>query len=228
MHISTRVEFDIATGRVLTRAGYVYTGPVSWMKKGADSAKAAAAGAGAVGQSAQDTAKANTGVQTSARTTANPFATSLLPSKSGGLSPYAQAQYGQEKMQNAENASNGRALGLRALGQRGFNSIGAPSSIINTSNEGQNRADTGAYENAMQNTLGQGLAGLNYFGNQQQVYDPTKAYGAASNAYGTQANAAQVMNSSPTLAGDIMSGLGGLAGAAGSVMTGMGGMGARF
>lgn len=223
MNISTRVEFDIETGRVLTRAGYVYTGPVTWLKKGSEAAKNAAAGAGATGQAAQDTAKSNTATQTAARQTADPFAKSLLPSKNGGLSPYAQAQYGQEKVQNAQNAQNTRAMGLRGLAQRGFNnSPGSNASLMNTASEGQNRADTGAYQNAMQNTLGQGLAGLNYFGNQQQMYDPTKAYGAASNAYGTQAQAANVINQSPTLAGGIMQGLGGLAGAAGGVMTGMG------
>lgn len=240
MKIWTKLEWDIETGRVINREGFDYAGPIESLKKGSDTAKQAAAtaqtaatGANTVGDTAQGVAKTNQGVQTSARSTAQPFASSLLPSKSGGLSPYANAQYGQAKTQNALEAQNERSMGLKALALRGFNnSPGATSSVLNTTNQRQGAADTGAYQNAMRDTLGEGLAGLNYFSGQQSMYDPNRALQTATGAYGAEtgganamSNAAQVMNTSPTLLGDIGGGLMGLAGGASSIMGGLGSLG---
>lgn len=226
MLITTKLILDSMTGKVLDWRGHEYVGPVEEAKKGSDSAKQAAQGQAAVAGSAQDLSKSNQATQTGARQTVDPFAKSLIPGSNGSLSPYAQAQYQQAKSQNAMDAQNQRQVGAKAMGLRGMNnSPGALSSVLNTAGQNQNMADTRAYQNAQQATLGQGLDAMGYYTNQQQIYDPNKPLQTATGAYSGEANAAQVMNQSPTLAGDIGMGLMGLGSTAGSLMTGMGSMG---
>lgn len=216
------------TGETLAHEFYDYDGPVELAKKGSDQAKAAATGAGKLADQASTNSTADQATRTDARTQAAPFVSSLMATKPGQLSPYSQAEYESQKTADASSAMDSRALGAKAASLRGFGSTpGTSASIINTTNRTRDANDTTAHQAAMRDTLGQGLSGVGYLQNQQNIYDPNRALQTGVSARGTQANAAQVMNQSPTLAGSIGQGIGTLAGAAGSVMTGLGGIGVK-
>jgi hypothetical protein len=204
MKVFTRIEYDLATGRILSFEGYNYFGPVDLLGGGKSAGRAntgaAASGAGALGTNATNLANTYEG-------SSLPFAKSLVPGANGGLSPYAAAQLGQEKT-GIENTYKGLAQsGLKQLGNRGLAPPGSSASIINTANQNEGAAQTGAYQNAMQNTLGQGLAGINYM-------NPLNAIQAGTGAYGTQGQLGNLQTQQGSMLGDIGAGLSGLAGIA--------------
>lgn len=193
MRIYTRIEIDILTGELISSESYDYNGPIEHLggdskSKGKANTSAGAAGAGNVANTATQTANSDTGIQAGYRKTGDAFANNLIPDSQGHLSPYAGAQFAQEKKQIGKTYGDMSDVGLRQLGTRGLAAPGASASIINTNNRNAGEAETNAYERAQQASLGQGLAGIGYGQTQQQIYNPNAPLSVASGAYGTQGN----------------------------------------
>lgn len=193
-----------------------YDGPVELAKKGRE-------GEEQIAQQQKDLAAHNQQVQDAARNTSEPFAKSLLATKPGEMSPYAKDRYASDVRAINDAYGNARRVGLRALTLRGLNQAptGAESSIMNTADNGAAVAETGARSDAMDRTLSGGLDALKYYQGQQSQYNALPALDSAGLSNYRRSSMGSTL-------GDVMGGIGTLAGAAGSVMTGMGGMGARF
>ena len=214
MRIYTEVVIDIATGKRLAESYYEWDGAVALSKKGRGETEQATHGAINTGDTATSIANQNYGAQRGYAGTADPFARSLIPSASGKLSPYAAAQFAQNKADIDKTYAANNAATQRGLAARGFGAAptGLSASLTNTNNRNAGEATTQAYQNALQNTLGQGLAGINYFQNQQQIYNPVPALNAAAGAYGTGISGGKAMNTEGSLLGDIGAGLGAFGG----------------
>lgn len=130
---------------------------------------------GAAGTAAGIATK-NAGIQADANDSATPFAKSLIPGANGSLSPYAQAQYTQAKDNIDKTYQSSAQAQLRGAAARGMGGpTGQTASIANTATQGEGAADTNAYQQAQQNTLGSGLQGVNYLQNQEQIFNPLTA-----------------------------------------------------
>lgn len=143
-------------------------------------------------------------------------ANQLMSTKAGQLSPWSSANYASNLDNIANTYNNIRSQGFKALGQSGFGSSpGAIASMMNTAGQNQGVAQTGAYRGALNDTLNQNLTGANL---EQGI---SGQYGAQSqNESGMAVNdAAQRINEGSTL-GDVMSGVGSLAGIAGNFIPG--------
>ena len=195
MRVYTRAVYDIESGALIAYESYNYDGPVEHLggKQGRGSLQTAQTGATNVGSTAQNLAGQNTNLQSGYRGAADPFAESLIP-KNGGLSPYAASQYAAEKNQIAKTYADAAQTGLRQLGNRGLAAPGSSASIVNTADQAKGAADTAAYQNAMQNTLGQGLEGIRYMQGQQQLYNPNEYLQTANNSYGVLSGVGQAQN----------------------------------
>ena len=225
--ISTKLVIDMATGRVLEREGFFYYGPVAQLKKGREQADAAAKGGVALGQQGQKIATQDQTIQQGYRTAGDALAGKYFapPTDPSGLNQYGQEQFGLAKSNIARNEQDQLGLGARALAYRGFNnSPGAFSSMFNSAERASADATNSAYATALGNQQQLGLAGIGYNQQQQQMYNPLSAIGTASGAYGQGANSAALRKGMGSGFGDVIGGIGSLAGAAGSVMTGIGAM----
>jgi hypothetical protein len=174
---------------------------------------------GAAGTAAS-TGNAYAGKQAGYANAGDKFASSLLPASNGALSPYVKAQLAQQKNDIDKTYQSQSEANIRGLAQRGMG--GAPTglraSITNTAGQQAGQAENQAYANAMNNTAGLGLQGVNYMQNQEQIFDPLKAQqveaaliNSGANAYSTGANAGYDRTKEGSLAGDIFSGLSNLA-----------------
>lgn len=211
MYYSTRAVFSILTDELIARDRHFYLGPILECKKGREVVDAAGKGANALGKQASGIATQDQALQSGYRGDADPFAKSLIATKPGELSSYAGSQYSSDKRMIDRNAEGNRQVGMRILGQRGFNGApGATASLLNTSARDTGAAQTEAYNRAQQSTLGQGLAGINYMQGQQQIYDPNKAIQAGTGAYGTGADAGFKRSQMGSTFGDIGKGLQGI------------------
>jgi len=116
-------------------------------------------------------------------------------------------------------------IGQKLLAQRGFQSSpGALSSLVNTADRNAGLQDRQAYTDALGRQQQLGLQGIGYNQQQQQLYNPLSAIGTASGAYGQGGSSAAQRAGMGSGVGDVIGGIGTLAGAAGSVMTGIGRM----
>lgn len=193
---------------------FVLSHPVSGAKKGRSAANTATTGLNNVGSTAAGLAGTDTGLQTSARNTAAPFAASLIPKAGGGLSPYAASQFGQEKQEIGKTYNDLSQVGIKQLGNRGLAAPGASASIVNSDNRAAGDATTAAYNQALQSSLGQGLAGIGYQQGQQQIYNPNQPLQTATGAYNGAVSGGKAINSMGSTLGDIGAGLSGIAGLA--------------
>jgi len=179
MRIYTKLVYDITeTGLELRESEwYEYDGPIAECKKG-DKEKA-------VGKQQQDYANKEQGIQDSYRATADPFEKSLISTQPGQMDPYSAAQYGSELDNISSTYNNLRQAGFKALGARGFGNApsGMTSSMVNSINNSEGNAQTGAYRTGLENTLNHGLEAGNYFQKGQQIYNPDQAYSGATNSY---------------------------------------------
>ncbi len=228
--ISTKIVIDIETGRVLEREGFWYFGPVAQLKKGRQQAEQAATGGVNLGKQASGIATQDQGIQQGYRaagdTAANTYFGNVNPQT--GLGKATTSQYELDKSNIQRTAQDSIAVGQKMLAQRGMQgSPGALSSLLNTTNRNADVSTNSAYNTALQNQQQLGLAGIGYNQQQQQLYNPLSAIGTASGAYGQGGNSAAQRAGMGSLGGDIIGGIGTLAGAAGSVMTGMGAMNRR-
>jgi hypothetical protein len=228
--ISTKIVIDIETGRVLEREGFFYFGPVAHLKKGRQQAEQAATGGVNLGKQASGIATQNQGIQQGYRAAGDTAASTYFgaPNPQTGLGKATTSQYELDKSNIARTAQDSIAVGQRMLASRGFQgSPGATSSLINTTNRNADVSTTDAYNRALQNQQQLGLAGIGYNQQQQQLYNPLSAIGTASGAYGQGGNSAAQRAGMGSGFGDVIGGIGTLAGAAGSVMSGMGAMNRR-
>lgn len=220
MRVFSKITLDMTKptgdGRfaILNEESFEYSGPIEEAKKGRAQAEEAASGANDTANSATHMADVDRSSQMAYKKQSDPFAASLTPGADGSLSPYASAQFGQQKRNIAKTYGDVAQTGLRGLAARGMGSAptGMQSSIINTAGRNAGEADTNAYEDAQKNTLNQGLAGLQYSQGQQQLYDPTKLLQTSISGRGTAANAAGIRNKMGSGLGDVASGLGAFAG----------------
>src|SRR6266478_473092 len=145
-----------------------------------------------------------------------------------GLGKATTSQYELDKSNIQRTAQDSIAVGQKMLAQRGMQgSPGAMSSLLNTTNRNADMSTNSAYNTALQNQQQLGLAGIGYNQQQQQLYNPLMAIGTATGAYGQGGNSAAQRAGMGSMGGDILGGVGTLAGAAGSVMTGLGAMNRR-
>lgn len=181
MRITTKIQWDslddFLTNRPPRVHEYVdYDGPVVLLKKGRETQEK-------IGDTALRNAGEDRSIQQGARAQADPFAASLMATKPGELSPYAKEQYGSQVRNINDTYGNNLRTGFKALAYRGMGGpTGEMASVLNTAGRNRDFATTEAYNQAMQNTYGQGLQGLNYFAGQQQLYDPNRALGTSSEA----------------------------------------------
>jgi hypothetical protein len=228
--IATKIVIDIATGRVLEREGFFYSGPIAQLKKGREQADAAAKGGVALGKQGSQIATQDQGIQQGYRSAGDTAAKTYFatPTDPSGLNQFNRSQYELDKSNIARTAQDSISVGQRMLASRGFQgSPGAMSSLINTTNRNADASTNDAYVRALQNQQQLGLAGIGYNQQQQQMYNPLSAIGAASSAYGQGGNSAAQRGQMGSWGSDIVGGIGTLAGAAGSVMTGLGNMNRR-
>jgi hypothetical protein len=228
--ISTKIVIDIETGRVLEHEGFFYFGSVAQLKKGRQQAEQAATGGVNLGNQASKIATTDLGIQQGYRAAGDTAANTYFgaPNPQTGLGKAATSQYELDKSNIARTAQDSISVGQRMLAQRGFQgSPGAMSSLINTTNRNADVSTTDSYNRALQNQQQLGLAGIGYNQQQQQLYNPLSAIGTASGAYGQGGNSAAQRAGMGSGVGDVVGGIGTLAGAAGSVMTGLGAMNRR-
>jgi hypothetical protein len=119
------------------------------------------------------------------------------------MSPYAAATYSSNARNIADTYNNQRQMSMRALGQSGFgNSPGAIASTNNTLGRAQGAATTGAYDQALQDSLNQMVQGANI---EQGV---SGQYGnLATNESGMATGQAQQRVGMGSTAGDVLSGV---------------------
>lgn len=115
---------------------------------------------------------------------AEPFLSSLESTAPGELSPLAKSQYASDTRNIVDTYGNARRVGLKSLAQRGFGNAptGMQASVINTNDRNQGADETKAYENALQQTYGQGLEAMKARLGLVSTYDPTKPASVASDA----------------------------------------------
>lgn len=219
MRVYRSITIDIFTGAVLAEDSFEYDGIVDLCKKGREQADTASKGANELGQRADNISKADVPIQKGYAAAGDPFAKSLIPAANGALSPYAAAQYEQNKRNIAKTYGDTAAVGLRGIAMRGMGGAptGLQASIANTAGRNAGEADTNAYENAQQSTLGGGLKGLDYLQGEQQIFDPTRAIAAGTGAYGTAGQVASLRSKMGSTLGDIGQGIGTVAGIAAGV-----------
>lgn len=209
MKIYTRVTWDMVTGEVLESQSYDYSGPIALCKKGRESQAK-------VTDKSLGLADTYQGVQTGARETADPFARSLISTAPGQLSPLAASQYEQAKRNIASNYEDAARTGLKSLSYRGMGGpTGEMASVLNTNLRNRANAETDAYNTALGNTYNQGLAGLNYYGQQQGLYDPLRPLGQASSSAYQQSQMGSTLGDigqALTTAASVASKAGGMAG----------------
>jgi hypothetical protein len=224
--VSTRVVIDIETGAVLEREGCYYSGPLA-LCNSSGRAPAETATSNLLGQNkfAGDVIGSWWNPFQSSAGTVRKFGTSLIPKKSGELSPYAQAAYEQQKRNIERNAADATGAGIRTLAERGFGTgpSGALSSVINTTNRNAGDAETNAYEDAMGRTAQEGALGAGLLENEQQLANPMTAADLAVRANSAAAQAAAARHGMGSPLGDIGSGIQGLA----STFAGIGAGGGR-
>ena len=228
--ISTKIVIDIESGRVLEREGFFYAGPVAQLKKGREQAEQAAKGGVALGKQGSQIATQDQGIQQGYRAAGDTGAKTYFaaPTDPSGLNQYNRSQFELDKSNIARTAQDSISVGQRMLAQRGFQgSPGAISSLLNTTNRNADASTNDAYVRALGNQQQLGLAGIGYNQQQQQMYNPLSAIGTASSAYGQGGNSAAQRAGMGSGVGDVIGGIGTLAGAAGSVMTGLGNMNRR-
>lgn len=208
MRVTTHVEIDIESGEILDWGGYEYFGPIAECKKGREQTTAGA-------NAAEGTAALDTTAQTNARVEAKPFADSLLATKPGALSPLAQAQYAGDVRNIHDTYGQLTQSGLKGIGYQGWNNApsGMEASLKNSAIRNEGAAETGAYENAQQQTNQQGLAGIGYQQGQQQIYNPVPAES-------TTIAGGQARSQEGSTAGDILGGIGTLSQAFKNVVPG--------
>lgn len=168
------------------------------LKKGREDVENAAKTQGQLASTAQGWANQN-------RAATQPFATSLLPGANGQLSPYVTQQLAMQKRNIAKTYGDLASQGTKAAAAQGFGSApsGTVASIYNTANRNAGEAETDAYANAQNNTLGAGLAGLNYL-------DPNKPLQAATGAASGEAAAGEARGKMGSGFSDVLGGLSGL------------------
>lgn len=210
MRINTRVVIDIETGEVEARESFEYRGPLELANSSGRSAAETATG-NLLGQNkfAGDVIGSWWNPFQKARTAVSNFGQSLIPNKSGALSPYAQAAYEQQKRNIERNAADATGAGLRTVAQRGFGTgpSGEIASIVNTGNRNAGEAETNAYEDAMGRTVGEGTTGAGLMQNEQQLANPMTAANLAVNANSAAAGAAAARHGMGSTLGDIGSGI---------------------
>ena len=211
MRVTTRIVIDAATGAVLEHVWYEHFGPVDLCKKGREEAKA-------ITQQQLEQAKIEAANRARELGAADVGISSLeATSAPGALSPYAAAQLASNMDNIARTYGAMRQTAARSSLNRGF--ARAPSGFDtvarNALNVGQEQSGTEAYRKALADTLAQkefaigqrgGLAG--------------QAGSQETGAAGTTLQGAQTMHSLGSTFGDIMGGIGSLAGIAAAPFTG--------
>jgi hypothetical protein len=206
--ITTKITRDMNTGKVSLYRGYLYNGEAVLLKKGREEQQQVASGQ-------LEQMKADTAQRANQLAKAEPFISGLESTAPGQLSPLSESQYGADTRNIAKTYGDIRANGLRAIGQRGF--ANAPSgmlaSVINTAGQNQGADETHAYENALQQTYGQGLEAAKMRLGLVSTYDPTKPAAVASDAAARRAQMGSTL-------GDIGGGISQMASAAAGLGTG--------
>jgi len=177
MRITRKIEVDMATGWVLDHDWIIYAGPVEQNKKGRESQ-----------QKVTDTALANSATDTSRQGeqygAENKDIGGLEQSGPGGLGQSSAAYLANSLADINRNYGNARQNVARVNAQRGF--AGTPdaafSSGINSANVAQAGSENKAYNDALMLQRENTLAAMNARSGLQNLYDPNRALGTASNS----------------------------------------------
>lgn len=153
------------------------------------------------------------------------FGQSLMPTRPGQLSPYAEAAYENEKRTIDRNAQDAIGTGIRTLASRGMlgpGSAGALSSIASTAanNAANNKAN--AYETAMNEVPQEGATGAGMVAQEQALANPLNALSLGVNSAGTAASIGEGKALMPTPLGQIGNFLGSMGSTFGNVAGGIG------
>lgn len=180
MFVTTKAVWSMITGELLELEGYEYDGPVAEAKKGSK-AQDQAAGASKVGiNQAQNLEGYDAAARNSERAPIDQFSRKLIPTNGATLSPYASERLAGERQQIGRDYGDATRVGLRQLASRGMGAAptGMESSIINSNNQARGAADTQAVQDAYDQTLQGGLAGIKNLQGEQEIYDPNQPLSA--------------------------------------------------
>lgn len=128
----------------------------------------------------------------------------------GGLNPYLSQQFANEKSQIGRAYGDQLAAAQKGLTERGMSAApsGMQASMINSNNRNVGAAETGAYQQQLQNQLGLGLQGVKYNQEQQQLYSPLGPMSVAEGAAEGLGKIAPVQQSFGSGFNNVMKGIG--------------------
>src|SRR5581483_2408587 len=223
MKVTTRITWDMATGRVIEHEYFDYPNdaPVALAKKGRQQVEHAANAQNQIGDEARPLIGAYKDIQSGYRGASDAGTKNYFgPPGANGLGKWTNTQYENDKRNIEQTSKDALEVGQRMLAHRGLNaSPGAMSSLINTTNRNRDAQITDAYNTAVNRQLGLGLEGVKYNTGMQEMYNPLRAIGTVTGVYQGGADAGAKRGQMGSWLGDIGAGLSGVS----SLLTPFGG-----